>query len=166
MTECCKGTGAECREKLGFDVEELKTNAVGLGFDAGWVAEIIEKWGPTVLPLVLEAIRQGFSKQTVVDLLAQFGPKMLDWVVSLFNRRSMMAKSAAPGAWAGGDVLDQSIILTVLDKYLPQLLQQFGPAVIDQLLAYVKSHEAEIMGMVSQAVMNAIGGNTMPSPNP
>jgi len=129
-------------------VDGLKEQAVGFGFDLTWVADILQNYGSDVLGIVVEAVRHGLSVKTVVDVLEKFGPALLQLLVDMLNQKAMVAHQKAmtgDGVVVNGPVvegfeaglLDMVIakyLPQLLEKLLPQLLEQFGPKLIQIVL--------------------------------
>lgn len=165
--KCCAGFAPEV-------VEELKSSAEGLGFGGGFISEVLNKWGPQALSLAVEALRQGFSIALVDDLLNKLGPKMLELVLGVSNTQKMLlaqveaGKSFLPpeaqlvtldGGDARGPVLERSILLNVLARWVPDLIRQLGPKLFDQLIQLLKDNEQKVIEYVAQAAVGLLGEN-------
>lgn len=118
-------------------VEDLKVGVAGFGVTADEIADLIGKYGDTVLGTVMEALRSGFSKAWVFEALVSFGPVLLSWVLSLFNRRKMAM--GAGGLVVGEEVkmLEAGVFQDLLEKYLPMIVEKYGPQLIDLLVQYI-----------------------------
>src|SRR4051812_16598945 len=101
-------------------LEALKTQAVGFGFDPAWIADIVEKFGPDLLGVVVEAIRQGLSMGTVTDLPQKSAPAVLRLLISTLNnlRAKEFAKTqgfAADATVVPGGVVVEGVESGMLD---------------------------------------------------
>ena len=116
--------------KVLVDVDTLKASAVGFGFDPSVIADIVEKFGPEALSLVVDALRNGFSLSFVMETVNKFGPAVLEFILSLFQAKTMNL--------AGNDVsgdLNPLIIQILVEKYLPALMEKYGPQIIKAIVA-------------------------------
>jgi hypothetical protein len=112
--------------------EELKLSAVNFGFDAQWITEITAKFGGDVLSLVVEAVRGGFSIQLVIDVITKFGPAVLEFLVNLLNNRKMNVAGTEMSA-----VDFSAIIDLIVQKYLPVILDKYGPQITKVLTSLI-----------------------------
>lgn len=169
MSEEKKCCGGKCHA-AGFApdvVDGLKSSAESLGFGSGFVQEVLSKWGPQALSLAVEALRQGFSVAFVNDLLEKLGPKVLELVVGVSNSQKMLVNADAQRrAMAGflpiegeqvqigndGPIMEKAIIMTVLAKWVPDLVRQFGPKLFDQMIDLLKANEDKVIEYVADAV--------------
>jgi hypothetical protein len=130
--------------------EELKTSAMGFGFDASWVADILQNWGDDVLSLAIEAARHGLSVTLVVDILKVFGPSILEFLVEFLNKRSMAMQQQKFGAEVDGiaapvkglqagfiDVIIDKYLPIIFENYLPLVAEKYGPQLIQLLVEMV-----------------------------
>jgi hypothetical protein len=148
---CCGGQN--CGEKVSAlsadQVETLKVSAQNFGFDGSWIADIISKYGPDILSVVVELARNGLTVATVVDLLTKFGPEILQLLLSILHVQTMRAaavKSATGEVFPPADLPSgpmDSILITLVEKYLPILMQKYGP---------------QILQAIMDAIIKAIGG--------
>jgi hypothetical protein len=128
-----------CKEKHFVEVENvetLKASAMGFGFDFDWVSGLISKWGDNILSVVVEAVRGGFTKDVVVNIVEKVGPFALELLVNLMNKMKFHHAAAAPGELVVGEevrLFDASIIETLVQRYLPVLVEKYG----DQIVKFV-----------------------------
>lgn len=130
---CCKHA-----EKLSAEnVVSLKESAVGFGFDVNWVADLVQQYGDDVLGVVVEAMRSGFSVAFVVEIVQKFGPVMLEFLLNLLNKQKLLAASGEVVVADEVGILDASIIETLLQRYLPVILEKYGDQIIKFILDWV-----------------------------
>lgn len=122
---------------------DLKASAVEFGFDATWITDLVSKFGGDVLSLVVEAVRGGFSKELVIEVLEKFGPFVLELLVNLLNKQKMAAAFGADVSADKFGLIDISIIESLVQKYLPVLLEKYGnqiaQIIINWVVTYLKS---------------------------
>lgn len=67
--------------------------AVSLGLDTEFIAEILEKWGLPILKLVIEGLRVGFTKEFLKEILQILGETWLRQIIGV--RKAMLSKMVA-----------------------------------------------------------------------
>jgi len=116
--------------------EELKSSAVGFGFDAGWISELLEKWGQDVLAIVIEAARNGLSVVLIVEIMNKLGPAILELIVELLNRNKMTGFGVtSEGELIPGPVIegiDGPFIDMIIEKYLPVIIEKYLPLIFEK----------------------------------
>lgn len=142
-------------------IETLKVSAQNMGFDGDTVANVLEKFGPDVLSLLVEAARSGFNVAWIVDTIAKFGPTVLQFFVDLWHKN---AAFAAPMGMEGTGVvlpdsvmvegMDANLLQTLLEKFLPIILEKYGPQLIQMLMdAILNAIKPKSVGMTDDEVV-------------
>lgn len=133
-----------CKEKHFVEVENvetLKTSAMSFGFDFEWITNLVTQWGDDVLALVVEAVRGGFTKEVVVNILEKVGPLALELIVNLMNKMKIHRGFAGPdGALVVGEevrLFDASIIETLVQRYLPILMEKYGDKIVQLVIDWI-----------------------------
>ncbi len=137
---CCKEK-EEVRAAQIAQIEDIRLSAVGFGFDSTWISDLLAKYGSDAVALVVEAVRGGFSKDLVVDVLDKFGPLVLEFLINLLNKHKMAARGVAGELVVGEQVgaIDATIIQTMIEKYLPILVDKYGQQILDLIVSFVIS---------------------------
>lgn len=131
-----------CREKAAMQAsQDLQQSAANFGFDPAWIADVVEKYGPEVLAVVVEAARGGFSIQLIQDVMQKLGPLVLELLVNLLNKQKM-ARSFTGDEQMGDQVMsiDIGLIEVLVQKYLPLLLEKFGPQLVQMAVDWIVQH--------------------------
>lgn len=126
--------------------EEIKLNAVDMGFDATWIADILQNYGADALNIAMEAARQGLSVSLIVEALQKFGPPLLAFIVDLLNHQTMSMAMAAPvvvepfvpgpsdpvSVVPTPTTINSNVVNVIIDKYLPVLIEQYLPQLVEK----------------------------------
>lgn len=129
-------------------IDTVKVSAQNFGFEAGVISDILERFGPDVLSLITEAARSGFGVQWIIDTLNRFGPNVLQFFMDLWSKNVGIA-GVAPVGMDGtvhtgviitGEVvegMDSNMLTTLLEKFLPMIMEKYGPKLIELIMNLV-----------------------------
>lgn len=119
---CCSGK-KDCVEEK---VLSMQNDALSVGFDAEWVADILEKYGPQVLEWAIEIVRNGVTAVVVRELLVKFGPLLLEFLFNIFGVKN--------GWLSVTEVSNDEVVLAAAsDTWLSKLVEKNPEKVIEAL---------------------------------
>lgn len=122
-------------------VEEAKVGITSFGVDSNWVLDVISKWGEDVLVFVEQAFKSGFSKEWILEVLLKFGPAMFKWLIGLFSSNKGI------GGQMTEEMIDMSLIETLIAKYLPIFVEKYVPILAKMLSDYIVNHLLKAQGL-------------------
>lgn len=122
-----------------MSVETLKENAIGMGFDSSWIADILEKYGPDILNLAIQLANNGFSVAFIVEMLQRFGPYILQFLLNLLNNWKVfgIAGDVAPSDDVVVQTAAETWLPSILERILPQLVEKYAAEIADALVKFL-----------------------------
>lgn len=132
-----------CKEVQLVHMEDLKASAVNFGFDEAALAELVKKFGPDILSIAVEAARNGFTPTLILEILMKFGPGVLELLLNIFKKQNAKFGEVITGDVITGDqvnTIDISLVETLLQKYVPLLMEKYGDQIIQAMLEWIINH--------------------------
>jgi hypothetical protein len=127
-----------CATPLVAATQPLTLTATNLGLSPADVADVVAKFGEPVLQLIVQGLRGGLTWSFLKSILDTLGPLFVGFAVQAYTSSTHLFGATAPSPIIEGTQVGAgpflNILLKLLADYLPQLVQQYGPQIIDAVI--------------------------------
>ncbi len=130
-------------ESVSLDMATVYTEIAKFGLTRADVENILIKFGPTVLKLVVDGLKQGINWAFIQELLTAITPLFSVPSATIIDGTNVSDPVAPP--------ITGNIILNIILKMLPGLLQQYWPQIsqwmLDSITAWINSQQGQTVLM-------------------